>query len=69
MEKKELSMEVRLLIAFVLVGLILFVYPYFYKEPANPAQSVPESKALPTAVPKSSAVPIPAPAACNGSAG
>jgi YidC/Oxa1 family membrane protein insertase len=68
MEKKELSMEVRLLIAFVLVGLILFVYPYFYKEPANPAQSVPESKALPTAVPKSSAVPIPAPAAPAASA-
>jgi len=63
MEKKELSMEVRLLIAFVLVGLILFVYPYFYKEPATPSQSVPESKALPTAVSKSSAVAIPAPTA------
>jgi YidC/Oxa1 family membrane protein insertase len=59
MEKKELSMEVRLLIAFVLVGLILFVYPYFYKEPP-PVQ--PESKALPTAVAKAGAIPVPAPA-------
>ncbi len=67
MEKKELSMEVRLLIAFVLVGLILFVYPYFYKEPVTPPAQ-PESKALPTAVPKSSAVAIPPPAAAEAQA-
>jgi YidC/Oxa1 family membrane protein insertase len=59
MEKKELSMEVRLLIAFVLVGLILFVSPYFYKQPPV---SQPESKALPEAVEKSGAIPVPAPA-------
>ena len=57
MEKKELSMEVRLLLAFVLVGLVLFVYPYFYKEPPPP----PVTKA-PTAAPKA------APAAAQASA-
>lgn len=35
-EKKELSMEVRLLLAFLLMGVVLFVTPYFYKQP--PAQ-------------------------------
>jgi YidC/Oxa1 family membrane protein insertase len=43
--KKELSMEQRLLLAFVLMGLVLFLTPYFYKAPppppktATPAQS------------------------------
>src|SRR5580658_3660605 len=32
-EKKELSMEVRLLLAFLLMGVVLFVTPYFYKQP------------------------------------
>ncbi len=32
-EKKELSMEVRLLLAFLLMGIVLFVTPYFYKQP------------------------------------
>ena len=32
--KKELPMEMRLLIAFLLMGLVLFVTPYFYKSPA-----------------------------------
>src|SRR5713101_129595 len=36
MEKKEMSMEVRLLIAFVLMGLVLFVTPYIYKPPPAP---------------------------------
>jgi YidC/Oxa1 family membrane protein insertase len=31
--KKELTMETRLLIAFVLMGLVLFLTPYFYKSP------------------------------------
>lgn len=31
--KKELSMEQRLLLAFVLMGLLLFLTPYFYKAP------------------------------------
>src|SRR5580692_3781688 len=35
-EKKELSMEVRLLLAFLLMGVVLFVTPYFYKQPPQP---------------------------------
>lgn len=60
-EKKELSMEVRLLLAFVLVGLVLFVYPYFYKEPPPP----PVTKATPAAAQKSppAATPAATPAA------
>jgi YidC/Oxa1 family membrane protein insertase len=34
--KKELSMETRLLLAFLLMGLVLFVTPYIYKPPPQP---------------------------------
>ena len=36
MEKKEISMEVRLLLAFLLMGGVIFVTPYIYKAPAGP---------------------------------
>jgi len=40
--KKELSMETRLLLAFLLMGLVLFLTPYIYKAPpAPPKQAVP----------------------------
>ena len=29
--KKEMSMEVRLLLAFLLMGVVMFVTPYFFK--------------------------------------
>jgi YidC/Oxa1 family membrane protein insertase len=58
MEKKELSMEMRLLMFFVLMGLILFITPYFYKAPP-PAQ--PPPKGEPPAGKTSSAIPVPAP--------
>ncbi|MGA3028370.1 MAG: membrane protein insertase YidC [Bryobacteraceae bacterium] len=35
---KELSMEIRLLIAFLLMGVVLFVTPYIYKTPQPPVQ-------------------------------
>jgi len=35
-EKKEMSMEMRLLLAFLLMGLVLFVTPYIYKQPQTP---------------------------------
>src|SRR5579862_1621533 len=35
MEKKEITMEARLLLAFLLMGLVLFGTQYFYK-PAQP---------------------------------
>jgi len=51
--KKELSMEIRLLIAFLLMGLVLFLSPYLYKtpppgpkqvSPTTPAQAAQETK-------------------------
>ena len=36
--KKELSMELRLLLAFILMGAVLFVTPYFYKTVAPPVK-------------------------------
>src|ERR1700733_6276925 len=41
--KKELSMEQRLLLAFVLMGLVLFLTPYFYKAPPPPAKTATKS--------------------------
>jgi YidC/Oxa1 family membrane protein insertase len=60
--KKELSTEMRLLIAFLLMGLVLFVTPYLYK-PANSTaptatQSITPQKAVELAKP-----PAPAPVA------
>jgi YidC/Oxa1 family membrane protein insertase len=37
--KKELTMEQRLLLAFVLMGLVLFLTPYFYKAPPPPPKA------------------------------
>jgi YidC/Oxa1 family membrane protein insertase len=34
--KKELSMEMRLLLAFILMGAVMFVTPYFFKQPPPP---------------------------------
>jgi len=42
--KKELSMETRLLLAFLLMGLVLFLTPYIYKAPPQPPK-----QAIPTA--------------------
>src|SRR5690348_15931269 len=41
--KNELSMEKRLLIAFVLMGLVLFLTPYIYK-PAPPPKQAPTAQ-------------------------
>src|SRR5947208_1361991 len=38
--KKEMSMEVRFLIAFALTGLVLFLPPYFYKPAHDPNQAL-----------------------------
>jgi YidC/Oxa1 family membrane protein insertase len=61
--KKDLSMEARLLIAFVLMGLVLVVSNYVYKPataPATGANSAPVSK---TTDVKEAATPPPAPEA------
>ena len=39
-KKKELSMETRLLLAFLLMGLVLFLTPYIYKPPPAPKKPV-----------------------------
>src|SRR5262245_13439200 len=43
--KKELTMEMRLLIAFVLMGLVLFITPYIYKQPPPPPANQAPAKA------------------------
>jgi YidC/Oxa1 family membrane protein insertase len=46
--KKELSMEQRLLLAFVLMGLVLFLTPYFYKAPPPPPKTTTPANASQT---------------------
>ena len=58
--KKELTMETRLLLAFLLMGLVLFLTPYFYKPPPPPPKQatrqlqlrVDASARIPAATPK-----------------
>ena len=38
-EKKELPVEIRLLIAFILMGAVLFTTPYFFKTPPGPQKT------------------------------
>ncbi len=46
-EKEALPMERRLLIAFILMGLVLFLTPYLYKSSAPPSKPVPVQKTAP----------------------
>ncbi len=56
-------MEIRLLIAFLLMGLVLFVTPYFYKPPAGPKRTAPPpAPAQATQETKQPAAPQPPPA-------
>src|SRR5581483_7738121 len=65
--KKELSMETRLLLAFLLMGLVLFLTPYFYKAPPPPAKSTTPVAATKSAQApaKTEAAATPAQAAAN----
>jgi YidC/Oxa1 family membrane protein insertase len=58
--KKELSMEARLLIAFVLMGLVLFLTPYLYKPAAAPAPGANSPAVSKTTDVKEAATPPPA---------
>ena len=66
--KKELSMEIRLLLAFLLMGLVLFLTPYIYKapppppKPAQPAKQAEKAAPAPAAQ-SAAASSTPAPAA------
>src|SRR5580658_10158462 len=55
--KKELTMEQRLLLAFVLMGLVLFLTPYFYKAPPPPAKTTTPSSASSQASPAPAGAP------------
>ena len=59
--KKELSMELRLLLAFILMGVVLFVTPYFYKNVAPPVK-----KTVPAAAKSEPAAAPPGASACAG---
>ncbi len=73
---KELSMELRLLLAFILMGVVLFVTPYFYKSnapparkgapvPAQTAAQPPAPPAEPAAAPSTPPVPAVPPVAAQ----
>jgi len=47
--KKELTMEQRLLLAFLLMGLVLFLTPYLYKAPPPPPKSATPATGAPSA--------------------
>ncbi len=65
--KKELSMEQRLLLAFVLMGLVLFLTPYFYKAPPPPKTTAPaKSQTAPASAPVVSKTAEAAPVASAG---
>src|ERR1041384_3646487 len=55
MEKKELTMETRLLLAFVLVGIVLVGWNYFYKPPLPPADAPASTAPAQTAQPAAEA--------------
>jgi YidC/Oxa1 family membrane protein insertase len=69
--KKELSMEARLLIAFLLMGVVLMVSQYFIKPTPTPAKPVAGNTAPSTpapAQPPDTQAPIPSPKAAEAAA-
>src|SRR5215831_15428424 len=70
---KEMSMEVRLLLAFLLMGVVMFVTPYLFKqqtppnqkktEQTNPAPAPAQQSAAAPVVPAAATNPPPTPAA------
>src|SRR5579862_2402020 len=63
-EKKELSMEKRLVLAFILMGAVLFLAPYIFKGPPQPPAKQ-TSSAAPKSGPAQPAQPAPIQAAAN----
>ncbi|HEX5228781.1 MAG TPA: membrane protein insertase YidC [Bryobacteraceae bacterium] len=59
--KKELTMEQRLLLAFVLMGLVLFLTPYFYKPAPPPPKPAAKAQTQSPAAAKPVTAPPPAP--------
>jgi YidC/Oxa1 family membrane protein insertase len=66
-DKKPMTMETRLLLAFLLMGLVLFLTPYIYKPPAPPAKPVkPAATEQPAADKKPEVAPETKPEAVAG---
>lgn len=57
---KEMSMEVRLLAAFLLMGAVMFLTPYFFKQPPPAAVKKAPPPAAATVAPKPEEAPTPA---------
>jgi len=62
-KKKELTMEMRLLLAFLLMGLVLFLTPYIYKAPPPPPKKPAPTTAQVAQTTKKPETPPAAPAA------
>src|SRR5262245_6780736 len=57
---KEMSVETRLLLAFILMGAVLFLTPYLFKAPPGPAPVKKNDIVSPTAAQKAAQAPPPA---------
>ena len=60
---KEMSMEIRLLLAFLLMGAVMFLTPYFFKSPEPPPAKKTAPVSSPVAPPENPAAPKEAAAA------
>ena len=56
---KEMSMEIRLLLAFLLMGAVMFLTPYLFKSPPAPAANKTAPPAQTEAVPAAPSAPLP----------
>ena len=63
---KEMSMEIRLLLAFLLMGAVMFLSPYFFKSPPAPAKKT--TAPASTAVQPKTETPVPAETATSSPA-
>jgi YidC/Oxa1 family membrane protein insertase len=59
--RKEISMEIRLLMAFLLMGAVLFLTPYIFKSNTPPAKKTAPAKTQTTATQPAPTQPAPAP--------
>src|ERR1035437_3044908 len=62
---KEMSMEIRLLLAFLLMGAVMFLSPYLFKTPPAPAANKTAQPAQTEAVPAAPTAPLPPDAAAE----
>src|SRR5579884_3963725 len=63
---REMSMEIRLLLAFLLMGAVMFLSPYFFKSPPAPGKKTPTPAS--TVVQPKTETPAPAETAASSAA-